>query len=155
MNNIKDPFEMNSIPDSEEAEQNSNNNSDNVKLLKELLVKVENKEHLEWEFVVSIFDWFDKLRLKAAIKHLLKGFNKTIRVLVKTQCHNIKNSIPSFEITYTIKQFLDIVNFYKEELKILDDMFAEFRQYVLKGHILDTILGNIRQEEDLHDYRKQ
>ena len=154
MNNIKDPFEINSTPDSKEAEQNSNNNSDNVKLLKELLVKVENKEHLKWEFIVSIFDWFDKLQLKKAIKHLLKGFNKAIRASVKAQCHNIKNSIPSFEITYTIKQFLDIVNFYEEELKILDDMFDEFRQYVLKGHILDTILGNIRQEEDLYDYRK-
>jgi hypothetical protein len=34
------------------------------------------------------------------------------------------------------------------------DMIAEYKAYVFGGHIWDTLVGNIRKDEDLVDYRK-
>jgi hypothetical protein len=32
-------------------------------------------------------------------------------------------------------------------------MLDEYRSYIFGGHVWDTLVGNIRKEEDLVDYR--
>ena len=52
-----------------------------------------------------------------------------------------------------LRDFKQCMDYYKAEERIVDDCLAEHWEYIMRGHIFDTLVGNIRPDEDLWDYR--
>jgi hypothetical protein len=48
-----------------------------------------------------------------------------------------------------IKQLKQCVDYYQKEAEIIQDMINEYDEYIFSGHIIDTLLGRPRSEEDL------
>ena len=57
------------------------------------------------------------------------------------------------ETVISLKQLYICKKFYEQEIAIAEDMLAEYRSYIWGGHVWDTLVGNIRKEEDMVDYR--
>ena len=82
-----------------------------------------------------------------------KMFKKLYDSTSKTYLTQVAEGNPDLETLMALKQFKICMDFYRDETKILDDMLLEYTEYVLSGHVIDTLVGNIRPDEDLYDYR--
>jgi hypothetical protein len=52
-----------------------------------------------------------------------------------------------------LKQFKQCVEYYQKEKVLVEDILNEHAEYVWSGHVLDTLVGNYRPDEDLWDHR--
>ena len=97
---------------------------------------------------------------RVAIKDYIVGVNTTIAIFEnlvekthQTYIEQIKADEQDLGIILALKQFIQCRDFYIAERSVAEDMLAEYRSYVWGGHVWDTLVGNIRKEEDLVDYR--
>jgi hypothetical protein len=80
-------------------------------------------------------------------------FKKLYDSTYKSYLAQVAMGNPDLETLMALKQFKICTDFYKDETKILNDMLSEYTEYVLSGHVIDTLVGNIRPDEDLYDHR--
>ena len=80
-------------------------------------------------------------------------FKKLYDSTYKTYMTQVASGESDLETLMALKQFKICMDFYKDETKILDDMLSEHTEYVLSGHVIDTLVGNIRSDDDLYDHR--
>lgn len=109
-----------------------------------LIEKALEGTHSKFEFIQSMNDFNMARQLAKALNKLTKGFYKSIRKLQKQD---------NFENEDIIKLLKKCANFYKVELAITKDMIDEFKVYMEYGHFVDMLLGEIRPEQDLVDFR--
>jgi hypothetical protein len=81
-------------------------------------------------------------------------FNKLVKTTYKTYLKQIDLDQQDIQVLLALKQFEKCRAFYAKEIETLRDMIDEHNEYILSGHVLDTLVGNIRPEEDLVDFRK-
>lgn len=81
-------------------------------------------------------------------------FNKLVKTTYKTYLKQIDLDQQDIQALLALKQFETCRAFYAKEIETLRDMIDEHNEYMLSGHILDTLVGNIRPDEDLVDFRK-
>ncbi len=81
-------------------------------------------------------------------------FNKLVKTTYKTYLKQIDLDQQDIQVLLALKQFEKCRAFYAKEIETLRDMIDEHNEYILSGHILDTLVGNIRPDEDLVDFRK-
>jgi hypothetical protein len=97
---------------------------------------------------------------RCIVKDYIRGVNTVITIFTnlekktyKTYLDQIDSGTQDLGVILAIKQFNQCKKFYKRELDVALDMLDEYNCYVWSGHILDTLVGNRRKEEDLIDYR--
>jgi hypothetical protein len=71
----------------------------------------------------------------------------------KTYLNQIQSGDQDLQTLLALKQFKQCVSYYQREKEIAADMLDEYWAYIFSGHIIDTLVGNVRKEEDLMDYR--
>lgn len=76
-------------------------------------------------------------------------FKKLYNSTYKSYLTQVEAGNPDLETLMALKQFKICTDFYDDETKILDDMLSEYTEYILSGHVIDTLVGNIRPDEDL------
>lgn len=81
-------------------------------------------------------------------------FNKLVKTTYKTYLKQIDLDQQDIQVLLALKQFEKCRAFYAKEIETLRDMIDEHNEYILSGHVLDTLVGNIRPDEDLVDFRK-
>ena len=103
-----------------------------------------------------IKSWAERI----AVKEYIAGVNTTITIFsnlaeqtYKTYLDQIKTDQQDLGIILALKQFIQCRDYYMAERSVAEDMLAEYRSYIWGGHIWDTLVGNIRKEEDMVDYR--
>ena len=76
-------------------------------------------------------------------------FKKMYKSAYETHVKNILLGIQTVETLIIVKQLKQCTEYYQKEAEIVRDMINEYNEYVLSGHIIDTLLGRPRSEEDL------
>lgn len=120
-----------------------------VQLLKQAL----EEEHSSPQWISS---WEERNLIKAYIKDLkqiIKNLKITLKNATKIYIQQIETGTQDLEIILGIKQFTHCKKYYEEELNIFKDLLDEYRAYIWGGHVWDTLVGNIRKDEDMVDYR--
>ena len=142
---IKNLWPHNDI-DEEELKQST-------ELLTELMNKAAEGKNSDFRFITC---WGDRI----VVKEYIYGVDAVIRIFADAETNSLKlystqigERAQDLGLILSIKQFNQCKNYYQKEREIAEDMLAEYRSYIWGGHIWDTLVGNIRKEEDLVDYR--
>lgn len=132
------------------------NNTEAFEEMYQLAVKqaLEGK-HTSFSYLHRISDIF-------AVKHWIRGIRKVANMFVelyntteKEYCKRIKIGQTPLDLLLLLKEFANCANYYFEEINIADSMIQEYYAYLNSGHILDTLLGKIRSEDDEFDHRNR
>ena len=92
--------------------------------------------------------------IKKALKKVIKSFSTPRNNLYTAYIKDIEEGINDLNVILAFSELEQVIKFYDDEIGIISDMVDEYVSYVHSGHILDTIIGNYRKEEDLVDFRK-
>jgi hypothetical protein len=80
-------------------------------------------------------------------------FSNLISTTEKVYLEQIATGTQDLGVILALKQFIQCRDYYYKESEVAYDMLDEYKCYVWSGHIIDTLVGNTRREEDLVDYR--
>lgn len=108
----------------------------------------------------SDFEFIRNYKMLRVAKLYKKGVRKVSRLfesirksLLKQYQATIKSGTQDIKVIMSITQFEKCRDYYKKERAIAKDMISEYRTYVFSGHILDTLLGKIRPDNECVDFR--
>ena len=108
----------------------------------------------------SSFEFIRSWQERSAVKTYQVGLAAVIRIFdnlcdstYKTYLNQIKTGGQDLQTILALKQFKQCLVFYEREYEITKDMIEEYWEYIWSWHILDTLVGNYRPEEDLWDHR--
>lgn len=82
--------------------------------------------------------------------HMLQGSANRI---FKAYCKSVKEGTANFNKLLVYQQLQNTVAFYKKEVETFTEMLYEYDAYLLEGHYLAALLGEIRADKDLVDFR--
>jgi hypothetical protein len=123
-------------------------------IVSELASFTEAGEHTKFQLLQNWqeYRFTRKVRYSLVVltKSLLASANKQLRNYCKAVVDETANVFNLIAYMSTIR----ILNFYLEELKIVEDMLDEYEIYLLAGNWLDFILGLQRPLDKLRDYRE-
>lgn len=109
----------------------------------------------------SDFEFIRNYRMLKVARLYKKGVRKVSRLfesirksLLKQYQATINSGTQDIKTIMSIAQFEKCRDYYKKERAIAKDMISEYRTYVFSGHILDTLLGKIRPDNECVDFRK-
>ena len=124
---------------------------------KELFTELVNKalkgEHTKFNFLRC---WSDRTPVKQyifGIKATLKMFSELVDKTTESYIDQIAKDEQDLGLILALKQFIQCKDYYEQELFLAEDILKEYWSYIFGGHVWDTLLGNIRKDEDMVDYR--
>ena len=126
---------------------------DGEKLFVQLMEKALQNQKSEFQFLGSLEDMLAARQYVRGVKKVLKIFNRVEKKTFKSYLKLVDTDNTDLGVLIALKQFDQCITFYKKEMEIALDMLDEYRAYVTGGHIIDTLLGRPRHEEDLRDFR--
>lgn len=108
----------------------------------------------------SSFEFIRSWQERSAVKTYQIGVAAVIRIFAnlcdstyKTYLAQINTGSQDLQTILALKQFKQCLVFYEREYEITKDMIEEYWEYIFNWHIIDTLVGNYRLEEDLWDHR--
>jgi negative regulator of genetic competence, sporulation and motility len=150
---MNDYFEDDGFFDDEPVDNTSKPvNSEEVDFL-ELVHRALDSKHSNFEFLRSAQDRTSAKIVRFSYATVSKMFKKLYESTYKTYLKQVEFGEQDVETLMALKQFKHCMEFYDDEAKIVDDMLEEYTECILSGHVIDTLLGKVRPDEDLHDYR--
>lgn len=150
---MNDYFEDDGFFDDEPIDNNSNTvNSGEADFL-ELVHRALDSKHSNFEFLRSAQDRTSAKIVRFSYATVSKMFKKLYESTYKTYLKQVELGDQDVETLMALKQFKHCMEFYNDESKIVDDMLEEYTEYILSGHVIDTLLGKVRPDEDLWDHR--
>lgn len=123
-------------------------------IAEQLIQRAKDGNHSSFEFIRSLDEYFAARTFRKASNKVFESFITTQSNLYKAYVSQVKEGIDNLDVILTISELNSIIKFYEIEIEIVSDMIDEYKAYVHSGHIIDTLLGNYRKEEDLVDFRK-
>ena len=110
----------------------------------------------------SDFEFLRSWRERTAVKAYQIGIAAIIRIFAnlydstyKVYISQVAMGIQDLQTILTLKQFKQCLMFYEKEYEVAKDMIEEYWEYLWNWHIIDTLVGNYRTEEDLWDHRRR
>lgn len=129
-------------------------NDNSLELAEQLIKRAKEGDHSNFEFIRSLEEYFAAKTIKKALKKVVKSFDTPKTNLYNAHIKSVKEGEDDLNVILAFSELVQVVKFYEDEIGIISDMIDEYVTYVHSGHILDTLIGNYRKEEDLVDFRK-
>ncbi len=107
----------------------------------------------DFEFIRS---WPERTAVKTyqfGIAAIIRIFTDLYNSTYKTYVSQVAAGTQDLQTLLALKQFKQCLVFYKTEQQIAADMIKEYWEYIWNWHIIDTLIGNYREEKDLWDHR--
>ena len=80
-------------------------------------------------------------------------FRNSVKKSVEVYVDQIAKDEQDLGLILALKQFTQCKDYYEQELFLAEDILKEYWYYIFGGHVFDTLIGNIRKDEDMVDYR--
>ena len=122
-------------------------------LFTELVNKALKGEHTKFNLLRC---WSDRTQLKQYIlglKDVVKMFRNSVKKSAEVYVDQIAKDEQDLGLILALKQFTQCKDYYEQELFLAEDILKEYWYYIFGGHVLDTLIGSIRRDEDMVDYR--
>ena len=151
---MNDLFEDDGFFDDQPVNNNSSPDMENGEIdFLDLVHKALESKHSDFEFIRSMSHKAQVKIIRFADVTVSNMFKNLYTTTYKTYLTQVEQGDQDIETLMALKQFKHCMEFYQDEAKIIDDMLDEYSEYIFSGHIIDTLLGRIRPEEDLYDHR--
>lgn len=123
--------------------------------LTSLISRAKNKQFNKFQFICTIDEYLtvriyrnSLLRVKTVFNRLkVKAFRSYIKFLKANDDENAYKYILAF------RSYQDCEDFYRKDAAIISDEMAEYRAYLTSGNFFSQLCGNMRDADDLYDYR--
>ena len=86
---------------------------------------------------------------------VIRIFKNLYSSTYKTYLEQVKHNDQDIQTVLALKQFKQCIRYYQREKEIAADMLDEYWEYVFSGHVMDTLVGNVRPNADLYDHRRR
>lgn len=100
------------------------------------------------EEVIALNSWI------RTIKKLVKGFKTIVKNSFDQYINLVDMGLTNLDTVLGLNELQACLKYYQDELAIGKDMKNEYFTYVLSGHILHTIIGRDRTEDEEYDHRQ-
>jgi hypothetical protein len=122
-------------------------------IVSELASFTEAGEHTKFQLLQN----WQEYRFTRKVRYSLVVLTKSLLTSANKQLHNycvdvVEGTTKVFNLIAYVST-IRILNFYLEELRIVEDMLDEYETYLLAGNWLDFVLGLQRTPDKLRDYR--
>lgn len=114
-----------------------------IKVINRIIEYTQTGEHTEFHFLRSWPEYKYYKNKRKAFKQVIRMFKNISRRYRKRLGEN----------TPTYERLQQILNFYKKELDVVTEIIYEYEAYLLTGNYLSAMLGELRDETDLVDFR--
>lgn len=127
---------------------------DNRSILSELLAATEKNEHSRFELLRNFKDYLAARYVRYSLILLVSDLDRNAEKLFNKYCRLQAKGTDDVSMLLAYNCLNKILVFYKEELRIAEELVNEFNSYMFSGNFISMITGKTRPIEDLHDYRK-
>ena len=118
-----------------------------------LVSKAISGDHSNFEFIKS-WEMLNTVKVYyKGVKKIVKMFDALCDKLLKNYSNSIGTSSQKVSDLMAFAQFDYCKSYYVKEAEIALDMIREYHAYLKAGHMLFTLSGGIRPDEDCVDYR--
>lgn len=125
----------------------------NLQVAEQLIQRAKEGNHTTFEFLCSIEEYFAAREIRAGLRKVVESFTDSRDKLFKAYLRTVERDSGNLDVVLALAELKTVINYYEKELEITEDIIDEYRVYVHSGHIIDTLIGNYRREEDLYDHR--
>lgn len=129
-------------------------NKTEEKFFTDLVERALTGKQSDFEFIRC---WQERNTVKAyqfGIAAVVRVFTNLSEKLYQIYVTQVREGKQDLETLVALKKFRQCREFYQREYDITKDMLSEYWEYIWDWHIIDTLVGNYRLEEDLWDRRK-
>lgn len=123
-------------------------------MLMDLCNRSDNNKHLDFYFLTTWRDYRELKRKRKQIKIFSRRLAKNNKHLLKSYCKELYNKKPDFNKLLAYNNIEKLVQFCKDEIKIITEIIYEYEAYLFEGNLLDAFSGHTRSAEDLRDFRE-
>ena len=129
-------------------------NNETQQMLMTIIEQAKTAKPSEFRFLRTWRDYkFYKGKVRS-FKLLVTGLNKTSERLFKKYCKGVFCCESNFNQLLAYQQLQQVIKFYQQELATYTSMVYEYEAYLMEGHLIQSFLGEIRADSDLHDFRE-
>ena len=125
----------------------------NEDLMSDLIQKAETAKHRQFQFIISFREYLNIRKLKRAHVLLVSSIDKSANKLFKKYCKDVTKGNEQVIKLIAYCTVVNILKFYEEELRILEDMLEEYECYLFADNWTDFIFGTVRPVDKLWDHR--
>ena len=122
-------------------------------LMSELVYNAESGKHRQFQYLRNYKEYFRARQVKRALAILVSSIKQSLKRQFKNYCKAITTGETDVIKLLAYSTSINVLKFYEEELKTVNDMIIEYECYLVNGNLFDFILGTYRPEEKLWDHR--
>lgn len=116
------------------------NNTEDQKLLAELIKRAESGDHTKFDYIRSWAEYRSRQINKRATKMLVNSLEHSAASLLKTYCKDITKGTADVTKLFARNILLRAAEFYKLEFAVIEDMISEYEAYLFDGNILEQFI---------------
>lgn len=122
-------------------------------ILSELAAFADSGEHTKFQLLQNWQEYKHYRKVKYSIVVVLKFLSTMQQTQFKRYCEDIISGKQDIYKLLAYKYIAKILDCYKEELKVVQDMLDEYECYLMSGNWLDFVLLRQRPFDKLWDHR--
>lgn len=120
------------------------NNDEAQYVLEEILAQAEAGQSTEFRFIISWSDFKSCFMIYKANKLIIRMLTRASKRLFKTYCKDVTSGISDITKLLAYSQLDDVIDYYKKEVKTIEDMIYEYEDYLAHGNLFYALLGGER-----------
>jgi uncharacterized protein YgbK (DUF1537 family) len=122
-------------------------------ILSELASFTEAGEHTKFELLQNWQEYKLTRKTRFAIKVLTGSLRQLTNKQFKTYCKSVTSGVSDVYQLLAYSSLVKILNFYSDELKVVEEMIYEYEAYLMEGNLIDSFFGEQRPVDKLWDHR--
>lgn len=119
----------------------------------ELVGRAMRGEASKFEFIRDLTTFRTARAYKRGVGKIARLFGKLAEGLVRQCAALVREGAQDVDALLAAKRFEICRDHYAAEAAVAKDMLSEFKAYLRSGHVIRTLLGGYRPDEECVDYR--
>lgn len=117
--------------------------------------RVKEKQFNKFQFICTIDDYLAVRIYRNSLLKVTAVFNKLKRNMFRSYIRSLKTEDDENAYKYLIsfRTYQDCEEFYRKDADTVTDEIKEYHAYLKSGNLGRQLLGNMRDADDLFDYR--
>lgn len=116
-------------------------------IISKILEQAQERKFIKFHLIDTFEEFLGYCDREYSTKVVIKLLKRTANSILKEYCKTVTSGISDVTQLLAYNQIVDAVNFYKEDLKIVDSMVDEYTKYLCQGNFLHAVLGGSRHDD--------
>ena len=121
-------------------------------MIEKLIKHALEEDHTKFVQLRSLSEYRNFRSIVRSYRAVIVGLEAGVKRLSKSYYKDITCGCNDTTKAMAYRQMLDVVDFYYQEIYIINQMLKEYRLYLQDGHLLSALLGEQRSNRDLTNY---